>query len=529
MSSNKKQETNPTDPTAKYKELLQRLHQQIESPRFDHIAEQNRVLEGLSGIAHELPATHLHQLLTKISLRLGITEDRTAVLIRLPTQERRRALRAQPITLDRKPGEELYPVDGWLGQYLLYCQESEAPLGFQFWSAIALLSAVARRNLYWDRGNYFLYLNHYLVLLGRSGLRKSTAIKTAVDMVEATNHTLHMLGAADELFVSPQRVTPEKLMEILTARRGYDASKLLQGEKVVRQRDAVGLIVSDELVTLLGRSVKGSDRMIHFLTDIYGGARRYEAATVTHGDRILMNVALSCLFASTEEWIRMAVTEDLFTGGFMARVVTVHRTEKTRVFPQAVPLDPCLRQVLADALVPWAQLSHPLELVRTPEADEWFQKWYHDAQRQSVADPKMQGYAERRDDHLHKLAGALRLSQMISEGPPGNQDSVDVTLEDFHLALTILEDEEQRYPEAFAEIGSSDDNRDAEKVMFIVRQWVETHGEPIPQHQLLRRSRFHSRRLRYLVEGLVAEQRLEIVPTDPGPGRTGLCYRPFSS
>src|SRR5262245_7555676 len=86
----------------------------------------------------------------RIAKLLGRPTSWVTVLYTLPIPEFRRALRSTPPILQRHPHEEIYPTTGWLGDYLLFTQEMEAPLGWHFWCGAVLLGLVARRNFYID-------------------------------------------------------------------------------------------------------------------------------------------------------------------------------------------------------------------------------------------------------------------------------------------------------------------------------------------------------------------------------------------
>jgi hypothetical protein len=468
-----------------------------------------------------LPPTVKATILDLCGPILGYTPERLEAVLQLSLIDLRRALSVKHKTaLDILP-KEPFPTTGWLGTWLLYAQGGEAPVGFTFWSGVATLAAALRRNFYWDRKKYYLYLNHYILLFGHTGIKKTTSMECSTDILHRLNDQLaeqpHLVS--NQLFISPQRVTAERLVEMLAQARGHDLkAAATTGQTIIKQLDSVGLLMADELVTLLGKEVKGSERLIHFLTAVYGCPTTYATSTIARKDTSLRNVGLSVLFGSTEEWARTSITEDLFAGGFMARFILVHRAHRDILVPDPEPTDPVLANSIARWLIPWTTNPYPVELVRTEEATKWYQEWYeHNATQ--VVEPRLQGYMVRKHDHLHKLAGLLAISDQIGPGHGPEEAAPDSTLEVglhyFKQALAILDWEETAAPMAFELIGTSDEARLVEYVMMRLVQLQAQHSRTkwLPHASLLRACRGRvgtAAKLRYLLETLEAEGRVEL-------------------
>ena len=459
--------------------------------------------------------------LSAIAKYLGRSEKWVKTLYTLSGPDFRRALRSKPKPHERTGHEMIYPETGWLGDYLLYCQESESPLGWHFWCGVFLLGLVARRNFYWDRGRYFLFLNHYVFLLGPSGLTKSTTISQAMGIFEEMTQLAQSDGMLAPIYQSPERITPEKMLVDLSNWAKYAPSQ---------RKDTILCMVSDELATLLGRNVKGADRLADFLTDIYLGKRRFRDSTIVGGDRTLLNVAVSCLFASTASSVRRNITEGLFTEGFMARVVTASRNhdEKHGNYATPPPSDPVLRNHLATALVPWLMLEREVELRLTADATTEYDKWYVYHQSRVPSDEKIIAFWKRKPDHLHKLMGVLALSEAIEAGIETVQDGMlEIDSSTFEYALLLLELEEERLPEAFSLIGAKDEAQDILKVQqYIEKKWKDT-GEPVPHTQVFHNCRHiikSGEHLRQIISTLVETEIIRVV--QEGRGRR-LFYRPF--
>lgn len=472
-----------------YRNAFQKFIRDLDRPEI--VGNEEAMAAAVVGISEHiraLPRPDAEAVVHKLVAVTGRNEMWFDKLFRLPVPEIRRALRTRPTLLNRRDFEELYPTDGWLGAYLLYCQESEAPLGWHFWCGVALLSVVARRNFYWDRGRYFLFLNHYVFLLGQSGLTKSTTIGQTMGIFEEVQAIMAEAEGRDSFYQSPERITPERLL--------VDLSNWTFAVTGAPRRDTILFMVSDELSTLLGKDVKGSDRLANFLTDIYMGKRSFRDSTIVGGDRKLTNVACTCLFASTASAVRRAITDSMFSEGFMARVITAPRklVDRHGEYSTPPPTDPVIRRMLSEQLVPWVALDREIELRLTDDARKWFDEWYREHRDKPPDDEKLIAFWQRKPDHMNRLAGILKLSQIIGNPPAAfeevrNAGVLYIDERTMQYALRLIEDEERRLPEAFSQIGAKEESRDVWALQAVIEKHFERTGEPIAHTTLFHNCR----------------------------------------
>jgi hypothetical protein len=106
------------------------------------------------------------------------------------------------------PDETKYPTDGWIGRYLRYARENEANLAFHFWAAMTIVGAIAQRKVYFEMGQFRIYLNSYTILTGNSSSGKSTASKVAINLLHRFNEhiKIHQPDGLTKCWFS--RVTP---------------------------------------------------------------------------------------------------------------------------------------------------------------------------------------------------------------------------------------------------------------------------------------------------------------------------------
>jgi hypothetical protein len=371
---------------------------------------------------------------------LDITIERLTAIFRLTKfEEVVRALTTPRKILPKDKEDMVYPTTGWLGAYLDYSQGNEAPGAFHFWTGVALLGAACKRNFYIDQGSYFIYPNQYILIIAPSGAKKSSSLAIGNNLLESLNLMLTDEGVdeADLIKIAPKRLAPERFVYSLQAKEVIDPVT-----NNTRWADSVAFFGVTELVVLLGKSVFHSDQFVHLLTELWDCPEEYPVSTFVRGDEVLRNVAVSLVACTTESWLYEATQEDIFTGGFMGRCVVVPRGYTNKFYPIPAPLDPIQRNELAKWLIPLATAKKTAVQIT---AWDWYRDWYKKNKEATAVctDKKMEGYYNRRDVHLMKLA--LVLSKSEGHGA--------ILQEDLEVALKILEHEEKFLPQVLNNVG----------------------------------------------------------------------------
>lgn len=408
-----------------------------------------------------LSAEEANSALASLADRLSLPIARVRAIARLSSlPEISRALLCNPKRgpLPRTEEDEMYPTEGWLGDYLNYAAGNESHTSWHFWTAVAVLGGACRRNFYLDAGNYYIYPNHYVMLLGPSGSKKGAALGPGHDLLERTNYLLSQSNVhpADLVAISPRKVVAERLLHLIQARKITDP--LTNTE---RWADSVAFFPISELSVLLGKSVFHSDHFIHILTDLYDCPALYVVSTFKRGDEVLRNVAISLVACTTEDWLEEATSHDFFTGGFMGRCVVLPRHYSNKEYATAEFLDPVVRDKLAKHLVALAT-AQPRTLRIPAEDDEWYREWYHQNKQtlRTVEDRRLQGYYSRRHTHLIRLAMVLSLAESAKR-----TYLADGSLQ---IADTILSHEETYLHRALTRLGKPAQARVVDRVLRII-------------------------------------------------------------
>jgi len=376
---------------------------------------------------------------------------------KLDLKQVRRALRYVPMRgHTRLEGEELYPTDdSWLGNYLYYVQGNEVPVPWHFWCGVAAVSAACRRNFYLDFNAKYLWANHYVMLIGPTGSKKSTAIDMATDIIARMNRILidNSVPPDKTVRVFPRRCTAARFLQVMKSEELNEWN----GHSIVKRfSESTALLAIDELVTLLGKSTYSPGEWIHLLTALYDvQSEEWTSSTVGRGDEVLRSVAITAMFGSTSDWMRSSITDEAFGGGYFGRCIVVPRDDRRRSHSRPAILDPVAAQELATRLSLIA-LQDRAEFVGDTGWWEFFDTWYDARPDITTSEKKLVGYYSRKPMHLLKLGMILGISEGRDRGGA----------DDLRRALKILELEEPHLPVAFGEMTMSKEAALAADVMM---------------------------------------------------------------
>jgi hypothetical protein len=328
----------------------------------------------------------------------------------------------------------------FLRNYMDFTSGSEVPDNYHFWSGIFALSAIVNRQVSLSMGQYTLYPNLYVVLLGPPGNGKSLAMDTAQNLVEDIGG-INFSGDAQ---------TKESLVRYL---RDVCAKSIdVAGKPQVITPIAM---FATELSHLLGPN---SGHMIDFLTTIYTKDKQYVTRTKNKGDDIIERPFVGLIACTTQDWITTYLKSDIIGGGFTRRVIFVNEPvgesvddkSKRRPFLTVSP-----EQVKArNNVLTYANVLKSATGVFTwhPDAKATYEHWY--LTRDIPKDPDVQGYFKTKPNQVLKVAMLISLSE-----------SPDLVLrkDHFELSMALFEKTETTLTRVFQGIGRNELNAIANK------------------------------------------------------------------
>lgn len=337
-------------------------------------------------------------------------------------------------------------------------QEHESPELFHYWTALSVVGASMKRNVFLDRVFYTLFPNLYVIIVGASGIqRKSVSTGYGVRMLrEAAGKTLTIIH---------DKATPEGLFDVMQTKRvdPNDPMSVID--------DACLYVYASELGVFLGTSKYLTD-LIPLLTTLYDGKDVSDYVTKTKGRFSIKNGILSILGCSTPDWIPRCMPDDAIGGGFISRFIFVASPGGKRVaWPVKTPRMAILEQDLQHDLYLMTSLQGGFDF--TPQARQWFEDWYHN-QKPILGDPKFDGYYSRKHDHIFKLA-------MIISSCRNEQYVIDT----HHLeqAKASLDAVEPYMHKAFSNIGTTNQFNIGMKILqYMYRQGGKAKYAEILRH-----------------------------------------------
>lgn len=329
------------------------------------------------------------------------------------------------------PFDDLVPSTGWFKDYHEFTLSSEPPAVFHFASALTVLGAALGRKVYFDKGFYRVYPNIATVLIAPTGrCRKTSACNIALQLArEVGVNTL------------TDRVTPEALVEALYQRT-----------------PAVGLVYAPELAVFLGRQ-RYLEGMVPLLTSLFDAPDVWSSTTIGRGEVTLTNVALSFLGATTLEWFIEALPAQVFSGGFMSRILFIVQESTDREFALPKRSAGHLFERLRETLQELVEIEGEVILVRG--AHKWYEDWYSEHHHQEIRDEKFAGYHERKPDHLLRVALLLRIAA---------EQSLQITPDAFEEALRILNWTERLLPDVFRTVAATEQGSRQQKILDILHK-----------------------------------------------------------
>lgn len=333
-------------------------------------------------------------------------------------------------------------LDNWILSYLKMVEGTEPPQRFHLWSAITVISAMLARKCIVKLGPELIFPNLYTVLIGPPGVRKGTAIKYCVDLV----------NEVDAATMAPDAVTKEALcMEMET--RQLTAN--INGIPLVH---CSLFVVAPELVVF----IKENDHeRLGYLCQLYDGLNKFEYKTKTSLNQYIVNPGLWILGATTPNWIEIAMKQLGVGGGMTSRTVFVYASRKGEHIPitRMKPFDVGLRSKLVTDLAEIKNMEGKFHI--TKEADNVYSEWYEGTYKDTgVDDSRFASYWERLPSMVIKVAMVMSAART---------EDMTVTDKDIMNSIHVFNKIHPEMPQSFGGLGHNVLGSQTEMVRNLLR------------------------------------------------------------
>jgi len=196
---------------------------------------------------------------------------------------------------------EYLPEESFLREYVEAWPLAEPPVSFILYSAMAMLGSALGRNVYFDQDVHRTYPLLNLLLIGPSGIGKSTAIHMAEDML------IRSLPKDLEVYIVQGKSTKEALHDDL-------------------MQNSQSIVIASELSNMFSRE-KYNEGIIPYVTDLLD-LRPSSVRTKAGGHKVIQEPSVSIIGGSTKEWLQDQMPSTAGAGGFLPRFLIVKEDYK---------------------------------------------------------------------------------------------------------------------------------------------------------------------------------------------------------
>lgn len=315
---------------------------------------------------------------------------------------------------------------GLIADYIDAFSDTEIPNHFSRWSLLGVISALHSSSVWFTFCGKHLKPNIYIMLMGSSGSRKSSAIAFAEELIRNTGYEK----------IAATKTSKEKfLLDLAGVREGLDGDSFCLEEDNDTHETA---IFADEANDFFGIS------NIEFLSALGSMWDRtyYDFKTKSNGDIHIKNPAITILSGNTATNFTRAFPPDIIGQGFFSRLLLIYANglQKREAFPE-------INKGRLDEFVETLQKNKihlQGEMKFSAEGKQAMQLIYE--QDHCIGhDPRFESYMTRRHTHLIKLCMCVSLSKA----------EMEMSLSSVVEANTYLTFAESLMPKALGEYGRS--------------------------------------------------------------------------
>jgi len=338
--------------------------------------------------------------------------------------------------------------EDWITAYLEYATVTEAPRRMHFWSAVGTVAGCLRRKVWIDMKRFQWTPSFYIIFVGPPGIiAKSTTIDISTDL----------LRQVPGIKFGPNAITWQALVSAFAA-----ASEAFEYSSEWHPMSPLTLVAS-ELGSLLNLQDKD---MVNLLIELWDGKKTYEKITKMSGNDTIEAPWINLQAGTTPHWVADNMPQAMIGGGLSSRCIFVYGDTKDKycayVDEYVGKEDASLRLKLIQDLEHIAMLCGRFTISEPARAwgRDWYERFWKDATSR-MDDQMLEGYAARKQTHMHKVAMVLSASR---------SDSLIISIDDLQLANQMLEDLETDMHRVFSRIGRSEDSLQAERFIDFVRR-----------------------------------------------------------
>jgi hypothetical protein len=334
--------------------------------------------------------------------------------------------------------------------YFDLVNNTEPPLIFHRWSLISALGAMLGRQVWLPFGAFRFFPNQYIMLIGESGTRKSTAIKLA----------RKLLGDSGYEKFSGDKTSKEKFLMDLEGIEETSDSKVsngqvmqnLFGENIGDAEPREMFIVADEFNDFMRTGDMEFHSLLGKLWDWDDENTPYKQRLKNSKSVSIFQPTINLLGGNTHEGFSDMFPPQAIGQGILSRMLLIFSEPSGKKIHRPQPLDETKKQAFIQHLQKVkTDINGPVEVSK--RADEILHVLYNNYE--GFADVRFTSYFTRRYTHLLKLCIILAATRL----------KMRIDIEEVMLANTILNYTEHFMPRALGEFGKAKNADVANKII----------------------------------------------------------------
>lgn len=340
----------------------------------------------------------------------------------------------------------------WLSRYVEYASVTEAPKKMHTWAGVGAIAASLRRKVWIDMKRFTWYPSFYIIYVAPPGIvAKSTTADIAMDLVK------NVPG----IKFGPNAITWQALVTAFAA--ASESFEYPPGGGEYHPMSPLTLVASE-----LGSLINLQDRdMVNLMIELWDGKRSYEKITKMSGNDVIEAPWINLQGCTTPHWIADNMPPATIGGGLSSRCIFIYADQKEKFIAYVDEFVQASDAALREALI------HDLEYISmnlcgpytiTEDARKWGRQWYEwfwKSATERMDDKMIEGYAARKQTHMHKLAMIISAS---------TRDDLVIDAMELQLAGAMLDDIEQDMPRVFSRVGRSETSLNAERFIDLVKK-----------------------------------------------------------
>lgn len=379
------------------------------------------------------------------------------------------------------------------GSYFTYVGETETPQLFHRWCVLSAAAAILGRQVYLPFGDFRIFPNIYIQLIGEPATRKSTAIKLAKKVLTASGyeHFSYDRTSMEQFLVDLEGITDDNGK--LKKSDDLELSDILGMDKVPKEV----FVCADEFLDFMGPSNLQFLSLLGTLWDWDSEDRPYDRRLKQTRSISIYQPTVNLLTGNTHESFSLVFPPQAIGQGILSRMLFVYSEPTGRQISKPKTPSPELRQRVAEVLLDIKANVHG-ECTIDPTADRMLDTIYRT--QKGIDDVRFKYYNNRRHIQLLKLCmliAAIHRRIVIRDS-------------DVIFANTLLSFTEHFMPKAFGEYGKSRHSDVTAKIISV----LNAADAPVTMQTLWQQCQSdleNAAELQKLIQGLVMANKVQFI------------------